>query len=74
MVLHLTGRWIGRDGPITEPPRSPDITPLDLQDLRTWITDVIRTILQTCYSILGRKLTADWKFFEPPVGLNIEVI
>ncbi|KAG8296099.1 hypothetical protein J6590_065086 [Homalodisca vitripennis] len=23
------GRWIGRDGPIPWPPRSPDITPLD---------------------------------------------
>lgn len=26
---HFPGRWIGRGGPITWPPRSPDITPLD---------------------------------------------
>jgi hypothetical protein len=25
---HLAGRWIGRDGPIAWPPRSPDLTPL----------------------------------------------
>jgi hypothetical protein len=33
MVLHLDrtfpGRWIGRDGPMPWPPRSPDIKPLD---------------------------------------------
>ena len=28
-VTHFPGRWIGRGGPITWPPRSPDITPLD---------------------------------------------
>jgi hypothetical protein len=26
---HFPGRWIGRGGPITCPPHSPDITPLD---------------------------------------------
>jgi hypothetical protein len=26
---HFPGRWIGRGGPISWPPRSPDITPLD---------------------------------------------
>ncbi|PNF31703.1 hypothetical protein B7P43_G13374 [Cryptotermes secundus] len=26
---HFPGRWIGRDGPISWPPRSPDVTPLD---------------------------------------------
>ncbi|PNF32700.1 hypothetical protein B7P43_G12963, partial [Cryptotermes secundus] len=26
---HFPGRWIGRSGPISWPPRSPDITPLD---------------------------------------------
>src|SRR5207253_8482615 len=26
---HFPDRWIGRDGPIAWPPRSPDITPLD---------------------------------------------
>jgi hypothetical protein len=32
LVLQLKpadGRWIGRDGPMPWPPRSPDITPLD---------------------------------------------
>jgi hypothetical protein len=27
--MHFPGRWFGRDGPMTWPPRSPDITPLD---------------------------------------------
>jgi hypothetical protein len=27
--MHFPGRWVGRDGPIPWPPRSPDITPLD---------------------------------------------
>ncbi|KFM73496.1 hypothetical protein X975_18609, partial [Stegodyphus mimosarum] len=27
---HFTGRWIGRGGPVPWPPRSPDITPLDI--------------------------------------------
>jgi hypothetical protein len=26
----MTGRWIGRGGPIAWPPRSPDLTPLDI--------------------------------------------
>jgi hypothetical protein len=26
----MAGGWIGRDGPIASPPRSPDLTPLDL--------------------------------------------
>jgi hypothetical protein len=28
-VIPQNGRWVGRDGPIPWPPRSPDITPLD---------------------------------------------
>ena len=26
---HFPNRWIGRDGPIAWPPRSPDLTPAD---------------------------------------------
>jgi len=29
LVATFPNRWIGRDGPIPWPPRSPDITPLD---------------------------------------------
>jgi hypothetical protein len=27
--MHFPGRWVGHEGPIPWPPRSPDITPLD---------------------------------------------
>jgi hypothetical protein len=27
--IHFPGRWVGRDGPIPWPPRTPDIMPLD---------------------------------------------
>jgi hypothetical protein len=27
--MHFPGRWVGRDGPIPWPTRSPDIRPLD---------------------------------------------
>jgi hypothetical protein len=26
----MAGKWIGRDGPIAWPPRSPDLTPLEI--------------------------------------------
>ena len=29
LMKHFSDRWIGRDGPISWPPCSPDITPLD---------------------------------------------
>jgi hypothetical protein len=28
--VKFPGRWIGRGGPIAWPPRSPDLTPLDI--------------------------------------------
>jgi hypothetical protein len=29
LELHFPGRWVGSDGPVPWPPRSPDTTPLD---------------------------------------------
>ncbi|MCQ7131119.1 DUF4817 domain-containing protein [Salmonella enterica] len=68
-------RWIGRDGPILWPPRSPDITPLDfflwgyLKD-RVYhtkvrdIDDLKRRIVEVVATINARHLERTWTEIE----------
>jgi hypothetical protein len=45
---HFPGRWIGRDGPILWPPRSPDFTPMDFS--------VWGTVKNRCYASKPRNM------------------
>jgi hypothetical protein len=38
--MNFPGLWVGHDGPIPWPPRSPDITPLDFF-LRGYVKDIV---------------------------------
>ena len=71
----LPGRWIGRGGPISWPPRSPDLTPLDFflwgylkskvyaKPLAS-VCDLKRRITEEIMSISQDILDHVWKKFE----------
>lgn len=51
------GRWIGRDGPISWPPRSPDITPLDFF-LWGYVKDIVFKTPVANLEELRQRITA----------------
>ena len=68
-------KWIGRDGPISWPPRSPDITPLDIslwgyvKDIvnRTKVRDVSdlqQRIIETLDTVTVDMLARTWLVIE----------
>ena len=56
--LHLNGnfgnRWIGRGGPITQPPRSPNLTTLDFHFREYIKTLVYQTTVETQRDLVAR--------------------
>jgi hypothetical protein len=55
--MHFPGRWVGRDGPNPWPPRSPDITPLDLF-LWGYVKDIVYKTPVTSLDKLKLKIVA----------------
>ena len=69
------GRWVGRDGPIPWPPRSPDLTPLDFflwgfvkdQVYRTKVTDLqdLKTRIRNAFELVTVELLErTWREIE----------
>jgi hypothetical protein len=55
--MHFPGRQDGRDGPIPWPPRSPNITPLDLS-LWGCVKDIVYNALVTFLDELNLRIVA----------------
>lgn len=76
MDLVFPNRWIGRDGPILWPPRSPDLTPLDfflwgyLKDkvfrsgFPASLLEMQNRITENCLLVDGEMIGRVWKSFE----------
>jgi hypothetical protein len=55
--MHFPGRWVGRDGPISWHPRSPDITPLDFF-LWGYVKDIIYKTPVTSHDEMKLRIVA----------------
>jgi hypothetical protein len=55
--IHFPGRWVGRDGPIPWPPRSPHITPLDFF-LWVYVKDIVYKTPMTSLEKLKLRIVA----------------
>jgi hypothetical protein len=55
--MHFPGRWVGRDGQIPWPPRSPDITPLNFF-LFGYVKDIVYKTPVTSLDELKLRIVA----------------
>jgi hypothetical protein len=57
LVMHFPGLWVGRDGPISWSPRSPDITPLDFL-LWGYVNEIVYKTTLTSLDELKLRIVA----------------
>jgi hypothetical protein len=61
--MHFPGRWVGRDGPTPWPPRSPEITSLDLF-LWGYVKDIVYKTPVTSFVERNSELLLQSKLFH----------
>lgn len=67
--MHFPGRWVGRDGPILWPPRSPDLTPLDFF-LWGYVKDIVYKTPVTSLDELKLRIVAAIETVSPQMLEN----
>jgi hypothetical protein len=68
-LMHFPGRWVGRDGPIPWPPRSPNITPLDFF-LWGYVKDIVYKTPLTSLNELKLRIVAAIETVTPQMLEN----